>query len=284
VLYLLPSGPAMLFLCSLFRLFLSFQMPRGILFAETLHQTAIGLDDINWYVASVGMITLLTGIFVRRRFRKLPYMIVAMIAGSAYAAALNLIPQLHVDGQIEMVRALSGIFPQFSVRADHEAMRLVAQPLDEIKHRIARFELDGFAVRHEQGFPASIAVRAFCHGHQADLGKSEALENLPDGVELAATAVDDDEVGPLRKRIVVRFGFSGLKGVGEKAIECIIEERTKHGHYTSIFDLAKRVNQRAANKKSLESLIYSGAFDCFKDITSCYRWIWRILILKQNSV
>jgi DNA polymerase-3 subunit alpha len=65
----------------------------------------------------------------------------------------------------------------------------------------------------------------------------------------------------------IRFGFSGLKGVGENAIENIIEERTKHGHFTSAFDLAKRVNQRAANKKSLESLIYSGAFDCFKDIT-----------------
>ena len=65
----------------------------------------------------------------------------------------------------------------------------------------------------------------------------------------------------------IRFGFSGLKGVGENAIENIIEERIKHGHFTSAFDLAKRVNQRAANKKSLESLIYSGAFDCFKDIT-----------------
>ena len=65
----------------------------------------------------------------------------------------------------------------------------------------------------------------------------------------------------------IRFGFSGLKGVGENAIETLIEERTKHGPYISVFDLAKRVNQRAANKKSLESLIYSGAFDCFKDIT-----------------
>jgi DNA polymerase-3 subunit alpha len=65
----------------------------------------------------------------------------------------------------------------------------------------------------------------------------------------------------------IRFGFSGLKGVGENAIENIIQERAKHGHFTSIYDLAKRVNQRAANKKSLESLAYSGAFDCFKDIT-----------------
>ena len=64
----------------------------------------------------------------------------------------------------------------------------------------------------------------------------------------------------------IRFGFSGLKGVGENAIETIIEERTRHGHFTTIYDLAKRVNQRSANRKSLESLAYSGAFDCFKDI------------------
>jgi len=65
----------------------------------------------------------------------------------------------------------------------------------------------------------------------------------------------------------IRFGFSGLKGVGEAAIENIIEERNKRGPYPTIFDLVKRVNLRSVNKKSLESLAYSGAFDCFKDIT-----------------
>ncbi len=39
----------------------------------------------------------------------------------------------------------------------------------------------------------------------------------------------------------------------------------KRGFYSSVFDLVKRVNLRAANKKSLESLAYSGAFDCFKE-------------------
>jgi DNA polymerase-3 subunit alpha len=45
--------------------------------------------------------------------------------------------------------------------------------------------------------------------------------------------------------------------------EAIIEERTKKGPFTSIFDMVKRVNLRCVNKKSLESLAYSGAFDCF---------------------
>lgn len=70
----------------------------------------------------------------------------------------------------------------------------------------------------------------------------------------------------VNKKGEIRFGFSGLKGVGEAAIENIIEERTKRGAYATIYDLVKRVNQRSVNKKSLESLAYSGAFDCFKDI------------------
>jgi DNA polymerase-3 subunit alpha len=69
----------------------------------------------------------------------------------------------------------------------------------------------------------------------------------------------------VNKKGEIRFGMMGLKGVGENAIECILEERNKRGPYTSIFDLVKRVNLRAASKKSLESLAYSGAFDCFKE-------------------
>jgi DNA polymerase-3 subunit alpha len=63
----------------------------------------------------------------------------------------------------------------------------------------------------------------------------------------------------------IRFGMMGLKGCGENAIECILEERSKNGPYKSIFDLVKRVNLRTTNKKSLETLAYSGAFDCFKE-------------------
>ena len=88
------------------------------------------------------------------------------------------------------------------------------------------------------------------------------------GLKVLGPDINESQNGfAVNKKGEIRFGFSGLKGVGENAIQNIIEERTKHGHYTSIFDLAKRVNHRSANKKSLEALIYSGAFDCFDDIT-----------------
>src|SRR3954454_10026369 len=64
----------------------------------------------------------------------------------------------------------------------------------------------------------------------------------------------------------LRFGFGGLKGVGEAAINSIIEERNANGNFTSIFDFIRRVNQRMVNKKSVECLVYSGAFDCFKEM------------------
>lgn len=61
----------------------------------------------------------------------------------------------------------------------------------------------------------------------------------------------------------VRFGLSGVKGVGDKAVESIIAERKENGLYENIYDFARRMNSRTVNKKVYENLVYSGAFDCF---------------------
>ena len=62
----------------------------------------------------------------------------------------------------------------------------------------------------------------------------------------------------------IRFGLGAIKGTGESAVQAIIDERDKNGPYKDIFDFAKRVNLRAVNKKTFESLAKAGAFDCFK--------------------
>ncbi|MBL4657648.1 MAG: DNA polymerase III subunit alpha [Flavobacteriales bacterium] len=64
----------------------------------------------------------------------------------------------------------------------------------------------------------------------------------------------------------IRFGLGAVKGVGEAAAEAIVNERLEEGGFESIFDLTKRIDLRAANKKCLESLAVSGAFDCFKGV------------------
>ena len=61
----------------------------------------------------------------------------------------------------------------------------------------------------------------------------------------------------------IRFGMAAVKGAGELAVECMVEEREKAGPYSDIFDFAKRVNLRTVNKKTFESLAQAGAFDDF---------------------
>ena len=62
----------------------------------------------------------------------------------------------------------------------------------------------------------------------------------------------------------VRFGMGAIKGVGHGAVMTIVENRKKDGHFTSIFDFAKRIDLRAANKKAFENLALAGGFDGFK--------------------
>ncbi|RIV73657.1 DNA polymerase III subunit alpha [Flagellimonas aequoris] len=69
----------------------------------------------------------------------------------------------------------------------------------------------------------------------------------------------------VNKDNAVRFGMGAIKGVGRSAVETIVENRKKDGAYRSIFDLAKRVDLRSANKKAFENLALAGGFDSFTD-------------------
>ncbi len=59
----------------------------------------------------------------------------------------------------------------------------------------------------------------------------------------------------------IRFGLAGIKGVGEQAAQRIIEEREKNGPFKDFADFTSRVDARALNKRVLEHLVKTGAFD-----------------------
>ena len=63
----------------------------------------------------------------------------------------------------------------------------------------------------------------------------------------------------------IRFGMGGIKGIGRNTVENIVRERENNKKYISLFDLTSRLDSRNANKKTLESLAISGAFDCFEN-------------------
>lgn len=61
----------------------------------------------------------------------------------------------------------------------------------------------------------------------------------------------------------LRYGLGAIKGMGEAAIENIVHIRQTGGAYRDLFDFCARVDLKKINKRALEALIKSGAFDCF---------------------
>lgn len=85
------------------------------------------------------------------------------------------------------------------------------------------------------------------------------------GINVLEPDVNESDLNfTVNKNGDIRFGLGGVKGVGEGAVDAIITEREKNGRYKDIFDFVERINSTACNKKTIESLVYSGAFDSLK--------------------
>lgn len=65
----------------------------------------------------------------------------------------------------------------------------------------------------------------------------------------------------------IRFGLGAVKGVGESAVNHILEERKKNGEFKSVYDFFERINLTICNKKSLENMALAGSFDSFGTVS-----------------
>ena len=65
----------------------------------------------------------------------------------------------------------------------------------------------------------------------------------------------------------IRFGLGAIKGVGEAAMEAMIQERKTGGRFADIYDFVERNNLSSVNRKTLEGLAISGAFDTLGEIS-----------------
>jgi DNA polymerase III subunit alpha len=84
------------------------------------------------------------------------------------------------------------------------------------------------------------------------------------GVPVKGPDVNESDVRfAVNDRGDIRFALSAIKGVGEAAVESLIEERKRGGKFLDVFDFIRRLNLRTVNKKVLESLAQAGAFDGF---------------------
>ncbi|MBK8315884.1 MAG: DNA polymerase III subunit alpha [Acidobacteria bacterium] len=80
-------------------------------------------------------------------------------------------------------------------------------------------------------------------------------------IELLPPDVNTSNEGFTPSGNSIRFGLAAIKGLGSSAVQLIARARDEGGAFKSIFDFAERVDQRAVNKRVLESLVKSGAFD-----------------------
>jgi DNA polymerase-3 subunit alpha len=87
------------------------------------------------------------------------------------------------------------------------------------------------------------------------------------GIELGPPDVCDSqlEFSAITKdgRDIVLFGLGGIKGVGQAAIEAMLEERDENGDYSDWQDFVNRIEPSKVNKRVIEAMIKSGGFDRF---------------------
>ncbi|GGC07200.1 DNA polymerase III subunit alpha [Pseudoduganella buxea] len=92
------------------------------------------------------------------------------------------------------------------------------------------------------------------------------LTILPPDINLSAYRFRPDGPPPSvtgKKVTNIRYGLGGVKGAGQNAIEAIIAARDADGPFTSLFDFCRRVDKKQINRRTIEALIRSGAFDAF---------------------
>jgi DNA polymerase-3 subunit alpha len=91
------------------------------------------------------------------------------------------------------------------------------------------------------------------------------------GILVLPPDINASEVGFTIEKVIetkgkkegIRFGFSAIKNVGKAAMDAIISEKEAKGPFKSLDNFVSRVNLRAVNRKTIESLIKAGAMDSF---------------------
>ncbi len=101
--------------------------------------------------------------------------------------------------------------------------------------------------------------------------RSEGIEVLPPDINKSLTYFNVENKS-------IRFGLGGLKHVGTAVTDNIIKEREQNGLFKSFDDFISRAVQVGVNKKAIECLILSGAFDCFGYARSQYMAVYEKLV------
>jgi len=176
--------------------------------------------------------------------------------------------------QISVLNKMKGQFIEGAVAKGHPADKL-----DKIWTDWEAFASYAFNKSHSTCYAFVAYQTAYLKAHYPSEYMAAVLTHSQGNIEkttffleeckrmgLMVKGPDVNESGvffSVNKKGDIRYGMGGVKGVGEAAVEALIEERKAKGHFSSIYDFTRRINLRTVNKRVMESLAFAGAFDGF---------------------
>ena len=151
---------------------------------------------------------------------------------------------------------------------------------DEIFDLMEKFAQYGFNKSHSAAYALLTYQTAYLKAHHKVEFMAAVLTNDRDnadkvakgirsarkiGIEVLAPCVNQSGVYFDSVEGKLLFGMGGIKGVGSSSVEAIVEAREASGNFDSLFDFCERVDLKRLNKKTIEALVKSGAFDSLKE-------------------
>lgn len=147
---------------------------------------------------------------------------------------------------------------------------------EEVFNQMETFARYGFNRSHSVAYAMISYQTAYLKAHyptqfmaalmtfeKSDTDKT--LKNLNECAELGITVNPPDlnlgNIGFTVANSQIVFDLSALKGIGEKVVEKILEERQNRGLFKGMLDFCRRVDSSVLNKRTMESFIFSGTFD-----------------------
>lgn len=146
----------------------------------------------------------------------------------------------------------------------------------QVFDKMEKFASYGFNKSHAAAYGYLTFVTAYLKAHypkewmaalmtcdRDDLTKVAKFIRECEALSIAILPPDINEAGCefLATNQGIRFAMTGIKGIGQGVVEAIIEERTKSGSFTSLYNFLKRVDTKRVGKKAIEGLVEAGSFD-----------------------
>ncbi len=173
-----------------------------------------------------------------------------------------------------MMEAHRKLFLEGAVKNNHDP-----QKAEELFDLMEKFGGYGFNKSHSAAYALIAFQTAFLKANYtlefiaalmtSERGNTDAVLKYMDecrthDIQVLPPDVNDSESQFIVVKDRIRFGLAAVKGVGNAAIDVIVEDRKLNGSFESLYDFCERVPLSKVNKKVLEALIKCGAFDSTK--------------------